>query len=245
MTAKTSKVALVTGGANGIGKAIVQQLSTDGYKVAFCYASDDKAAQEIVDQQKTNLKEVYAEKVDVSDYTATKNFVDKIEKDFGPIEVVINNAGITMDKAFMLMDVDAWTKVVSVNLNGVFNVSRSAIFNMLKRKSGSIVNMSSISGIVGNISQANYSATKAGIIGFSLTLSKELGPFGIRVNVVAPGLIKTRMTENLDEKQIVKNISLRRLGCPQDIADIVSFLVSEKAAYITGQIFRVDGGLSL
>jgi len=242
----TSPIAVVTGAARGIGRAIVEDLASQGYRVAFCYRTNDALAQDICAAADRRGEQVRATRLDVADEAAVRGWIADIETTIGPIALLVNCAGITRDRALALMSTDDWQEVVDVNLTGVFHTCRAAVFPMMKRKQGCIVNLSSVSGVYGNATQSNYAATKAGIIGFSRSLAKELGPLGIRVNVVAPGLIDTDMTAKLDPARLERMLAgapLRRAGQPAEVAAAVRFLASSDAAYITGQVLGVDGGL--
>jgi 3-oxoacyl-[acyl-carrier protein] reductase len=243
------KIALVTGGSRGIGRAVAIQLAKDGYDIAFCYRSATADAKEVEAAILEEGRKVMAVSCDVADREAIAKLVNSVEEVLdGELEVVVNNAGITRDKPLVMMETEMWQEVIDTNLGSVFNVCRSAVFGFIKKRSGCIVNVSSVAGVYGNPTQTNYSAAKAGINGFSKALAKEVGPYGIRVNVVAPGFIATDMTAKLDAKRMEKVVSaipLRRIGESQDVADLVSFLVSDRAQYITGQVFQVDGGIVL
>jgi len=242
----TSPIAVVTGAARGIGRAVVEDLASQGYRVAFCYRNNDALAQEVCAAADRRGQQVTATRLDVADEAAVRAWINHIESDIGPIALLVNCAGITRDRALALMSSEDWREVVDVNLTGVFHTCRAAVFPMMKRKQGCIVNLSSVSGVYGNATQSNYAATKAGIIGFSRSLAKELGPLGIRVNVVAPGLIDTDMTAQLDPARLERMLAtapLRRAGQPAEVAAAVRFLASGDAAYITGQVLGVDGGL--
>jgi len=244
---KTSPVAFVSGASRGIGRAIAVQLAEDGFDIAFCYRSNEQAASETEELIKArNGRRVYRARCDVSDYDAVKKTLQDIDDTFGAISVVVNNAGINVDAPLPMMKPEDWHQVIDTNLTSVFNVCRCAALMLIRRGGGVIVNLSSISGIYGNPGQANYSASKAGIIGFSKSLAKEMGRYGVRVNVVAPGLIDTDMVAGMQEKarkEILKRIPLKRIGIVEDVSNLVSFLCSGKAAYITGQVVQVDGGL--
>lgn len=242
------RLALVTGGSRGIGKAVVIELAARNYDIVFCYRTNEEEATRVVAEVGAGGARVSAERCDVSDDAAVNLWVRSVEREIGPIDVAVTCAGITRDRPAVLMSQIDWTDVVNTNLTGTFNVCRSVAFSMLKRKRGSILNMSSISGVFGNPGQANYSASKAGIIGFSRTLAKELGPNGIRVNVIAPGLIDTDMTAGLSadvRQRFADATPLRRMGRVEEIAKVAGFLCSEDASYITGQVIGVDGGLVL
>lgn len=242
------KLALISGGSRGIGKAIVLELSARGYDIAFCYRSNEAEAAATRDAAEKLGASASMQQCDVSDQSAVNDWIRATERDHGPIEVVVNSAGITRDKPAIMMSQDEWSSVIDTNLTGTFNVCRAGAFAMMKRRRGSILNLSSVSGIHGNTGQSNYSASKAGIIGLSRTLAKELGSLGIRVNVVAPGLIDTDMASSLSEEQskrIIGAAPIRRMGTATEVAKAVAFLCSEDASYITGQVMGVDGGLVL
>jgi len=246
MSLQSEKVALVTGGSRGIGRAIALQLATDGYDVSFCYRQAAEAAMEVEKKILQLGRRVYHQCCDVAVFTAVQEFVQATEENLGAPRVVINSAGIIKDNPLVLMENETWDAVVSTNLDGVFNVCRSTVFNLMKRKRGCIINISSVAGVYGYATQTNYSASKAGVIGFSKALAKELGSLGIRVNVVAPGAIDTEIIKDVDPKmidKIISSIPLRRIGHAQEVADLVSFLVSDKASYITGQVIQIDGGI--
>lgn len=242
------RVALVTGASRGIGRGVALKLAEDGFDIAFCYKSSLDEAKALKEKIETIGRKCLYKQCDVAIYQDVNNFVQEVESDFGEIEVLVNNAGITSDNALMMMSPQDWHSVINTNLDSVYNFCRSSVFEFLKRKKGKIINISSVSGIYGNPGQVNYSASKAGIIGFSKSLSKEVGSRGITVNVVAPGYIETDMTEALkkDAMEIAKDrSSLKRLGSVKDVANCVSFLASEKASFITGQTICVDGGLAI
>jgi 3-oxoacyl-[acyl-carrier protein] reductase len=242
------KVAIVTGGSRGIGREIVLALAKQGCSVAFNYSKNKSLAEDLVKDCKATKSKVKASQVDVKDFEAVKLWVEDVKKEFGKLDILVNNAGIINDKALMLMEPKDWQEVIETNLTGIFNVTRSCIVTFLKQKSGIIINISSVSGITGASRQTNYSASKAGIIGFTKSLAKEVAGFNIRVNAVAPGFIETDMLLNLKEEykqQLLNNIPMGRFGLTKEVVSAVLFLLSDKATYITGQVIVVDGGLSM
>lgn len=240
----SEKAAVITGASRGIGRACAIELAKAGYDIAVTYAGNDEAANKTIEDLKALNVKAKAYKFDVSDKEACFKAAEEILAEFGRIDVLVNNAGITRDGLFMRMSAENWEAVINTNLNSAFYMSNAFIKTMVKQRSGCIVNMSSISGRMGNAGQANYSAAKAGLIGLTKSLSKELGSRNIRVNAIAPGFIQTDMTKDLDAEKITEHIPLKRLGMPEDIAKTVKFL-AEDAPYITGQIIGVDGGLSI
>ena len=239
-----NKVALVTGGSRGIGKACAIELAKAGYDVAISYAGNDEAANKTIEElQALNVK-AKSYKFDVSNKEACAKAVEEVIAEFGRLDVLVNNAGITRDGLFMRMNADNWEAVINTNLNSAFYMTNPVVRIMMKQRSGCIINMSSIVGVYGNAGQANYSAAKAGLIGFTKSLAKEIGSRNIRVNAIAPGFIQTDMTKGLEETKIAEHIALNRLGNPEDIAKTVKFL-AEDGTYITGQVIGVDGGLSI
>ncbi len=239
----SEKLALVTGGSRGIGKACALKLAQAGYDVVINYAGNTEAANQTIEEIKAFGVEAEAFKFDVSDQESVDENIAKIVEKYGRIDILVNNAGITRDDLFIRMDADKWNAVINTNLNSAFYVSKPVIKAMMKQRSGAIVNMSSVVGVSGNIGQANYSAAKAGLIGFTKSLAKELGSRNIRVNAIAPGFIATDMTKDLaNTEEMMKFIPLKRMGTPEDIAAAVKFLTVD-STYVTGQVLEVDGGL--
>jgi len=241
-----SRVALVTGGSRGIGKAIVEELAALGWKVGFTYSASGAIAQEIVQQASGRALTVKAYQADVKNYDRAAEVTAQMEQELGPIDLLVNNAGIKRDTALYRMEPEAWRDVIDTNLGGTFNYCRAVVYGMIKRHSGTIVNIVSVSGIIGLSGQTNYSASKAGVIGFTKALSKEVARFDIRVNAVAPGFIETDMLGTIPEdakKKMFAQIPMGSPGTPRQVAQVVSFLASPAAAYITGQVLPVDGGM--
>lgn len=243
-----NKVALVTGGGRGIGKAIAISLASNGALVVVNYCGSKEKAEAVVKEITDNGGRAVSYQADIADASAVKSMFDYIMSEFKSLDILINNAGITRDNLILKMTEEEFDQVINTNLRGVFSCLKQASKIMLKQKSGRILNISSVSGIHGNPGQVNYSASKAGVIGMTKTLAKELGSRGITVNAIAPGYIKTDMTDVLKDElkdKIAEAVPLRRLGNPEDIAEMAAFLVSPKASYITGQVIEIDGGLGL
>ena len=239
----SEKLALVTGGSRGIGKACALELAKCGYDIVINYAGNTEAANKTVEEIKALGVEAEAFKFDVSNQAEVEENIAKIIEKYGRIDILVNNAGITRDDLFIRMGEDKWSAVINTNLNSAFYVSKPVVKIMMKQRSGAIVNMSSVVGVSGNIGQANYSSAKAGLIGFTKSLAKELGARNIRVNAVAPGFIATDMTKDLaNTEEMMKLIPLKRMGTPEDIAKAVKFLTVD-SSYVTGQVLEVDGGL--
>ncbi|MCF6095813.1 3-oxoacyl-[acyl-carrier-protein] reductase [Thermovorax subterraneus] len=245
----SGKVCLVTGGSRGIGRSISIKLARLGAKVVINYKSNEELAKKVVSEIESLNGEALAFIADVADYEEASRMVEEIYEKFGRIDILVNNAGITRDGLILRMSEKDWDDVINTNLKGIFNTTKNAVRYMVKQRWGRIITISSIVGLYGNPGQANYAAAKAGIIGFTKSLAKELGSRGITVNAVAPGFIRTDMTAEIimksKEASIIEKIPLRRLGEPDDVANLVAFLASEEANYITGQIIAIDGGLTL
>ena len=239
------KIALVTGASKGIGKAIAVELAKNGANVAVNYYKDEKEAINAVEEIKKLGMDSIAVKADVSDFNECAAMIDMIKRKFGAIDILVNNAGALSDRTLKNMSKEEWDLVINTNLDGVYNVTKNAL--SIIRENGRIINISSIAGLLGNFGQTNYAASKAGIIGFTKSLAKELGKQKITVNAVAPGFIETQMTKSISflrKKMIMAMIPLGRAGLPQDVANAVAFLASEKAGYVTGEVICVDGGLA-
>ncbi len=242
------KVAIITGASRGIGKGIAEVFADQGATIAFTYASSDEKAR--VFEAELAAKGVKAKgyKSDASDFNAAQTLVDEVVAEFGTVDILVNNAGITRDTLLMRMSEEQWDDVLRVNLKSIFNLTKAVIKPMLKARSGSIINMSSIVGVTGNAGQANYAASKAGMIGFTKSVAQELGSRNIRCNAIAPGFIETEMTEKLDPKVVegwVNTIPLKRGGTTTDIANTTLYLASDLSSYVTGQTLHVCGGMHM
>lgn len=240
------KAALVTGASRGIGRAIALRLASEGAKVAINFAGNQKAAEEVKSEIEANGGEAILVQANVADPAAVEAMFAKVVGAFGTVDILVNNAGITRDGLLLRMKDEDFEAVIDTNLKGVFYCTKAAAKLMMKKRSGRIVNMSSVVGLIGNAGQTNYAASKAGVLGFSKSAAKELAARGITVNMVAPGFIDTDMTAVLADKvkeAMVKEIPLRRMGRPEDVANAVLFLVSDCSSYITGQVINVDGGM--
>jgi len=241
----TGQIAMVTGGGAGIGKAISLALAKEGADIAITDVNLETAQQTAKEIEELGRRS-YVAQADVSDSGAIESFVNAVVEKFGRIDILVNNAGITRDTLLIRMKDADWDAVLKINLTGTFNCTRAVSKIMLKQRSGRIVNMASVIGLMGNVGQANYAASKAGVIALTKSAAKELASRGILVNAIAPGFIMTRMTEVLSEQvkaEMLKIIPLSRFGKPEDIANTVLFLVSDSASYITGQVIQVDGGM--
>ena len=241
-----NKVAFITGGTRGIGKQIAITLANEGYDIAINYRQENKELEETRNEIKKNNVKCLAVKGNIAKFEDTKSMATKIIEEFGKIDILVNNAGITKDMLLMRMKPEDFKNVIDVNLIGTFNVTKNVIPYMMKKREGKIINISSVVGISGNAGQTNYSSSKAGIIGFTKSLAKEVGSRNILVIAVAPGFIKTQMTDILKEEvknEISNKIPLKRMVTPKDVANVVKFLASEDSSYITGQVINIDGGM--
>lgn len=240
------KIAFVTGASRGIGKAIALEMAQNGADVAICYSSDGEAAEAVCAEIRTLGRDAQAYRCDVSDYQQCNDAVKAAIAHFGKLDILVNNAGITKDNLLLMMKEEEFDRVIATNLKGAFNMMKQVGAHFLKRKQGTIINIASVSGMMGNAGQANYAAAKAGLIGLTKTAAKELAARGITCNAIAPGFITTNMTQQLSEKQkeaVIKAIPLKRMGQPEDIAHLAVFLASPLASYITGEVVKVDGGI--
>jgi 3-oxoacyl-[acyl-carrier protein] reductase len=239
----SGKVAIVTGGSRGIGRAIVQALAREGAKVAFTYVQNKTAADEIA-----NGDTIVAFQADVTNFDQAKDLVKQVKEKFGRIDILVNNAGITRDKLLLMMSEKDWDDVLDTNLKGAFNLTKPVVGVMLRQRSGTILNITSISGIVGMGGQVNYSSSKAGMIGFTKALAKEIAKANITVNALALGFVETDMTGVLNAEyktKALEEIPLGRFGKPEEMAEVALFMLSSHASYITGQVLQVDGGLAI
>ncbi|MEH7203652.1 3-oxoacyl-[acyl-carrier-protein] reductase [Bacillus safensis] len=242
----TNKTAVVTGASRGIGRSIAIDLAKSGANVVVNYSGNEAKANEVVDEIKALGQQAFTVKADVSNAEEVQAMMKQAIDTFGSIDILVNNAGITKDNLLMRMKENEWDDVININLKGVFNCTKAVTRQMMKQRSGRIINLASVVGVCGNPGQANYVAAKAGVIGLTKTTAKELATRHITVNAVAPGFISTDMTDKLDENvqtEMLKQIPLSRFGAPEDISNVVVFLASEGAGYITGQTIQVDGGM--
>lgn len=240
------KNALITGASKGIGRSIALKYAEHGANVAFTYLSSVEKGEALVKELEAYGVKAVGYRSDASDFKAAEELINAVVAEFGSLDILVNNAGITRDNLLLRMTEDSWDEIMKVNLKSCFNTVKASSRTLMKQRSGSIINMSSVVGVKGNAGQANYAASKAGIIGFSKSIALELGSRGIRCNVIAPGFIETEMTGVLDEKTVQSwrdAIPLKRGGQPEDVADACVFLGSDMSAYITGQTIQVDGGM--
>ena len=240
------KIVFVTGASRGIGKAIALEMAKNGADVAICYSSDGEAAEAVCTEIHALGRDAQAYRCDVSDYQQCSDTLKAAIAHFGRLDVLVNNAGITKDNLLLMMKEEEFDRVIATNLKGAFNMMKHVGAHFLKRKQGTIINIASVSGMMGNAGQANYAAAKAGLIGLTKTAARELAARGITCNAIAPGFITTDMTQQLTDKQrenIIATIPLKRMGQPEDIANLAVFLASPLAAYITGEVIKVDGGI--
>ena len=241
-----NKLAIITGGTRGIGKQIALTFAKEGYNIAINYRTENEDLKNTKKEREENNVKCFTFQGDVTNFKDCEQFVKQIVEEFGNIDVLVNNAGITRDTLLMRMKEEDFKQVIDTNLIGTFNVTKTVISYMMKARSGRIINISSVVGISGNAGQTNYSASKAGIIGFTKSLAKEVASRNITVNAVAPGFIETQMTDVLKDdikEEIAKKIPLKRMGTPQDVANVVKFLASNDSSYITGQVINIDGGM--
>jgi len=239
------KVAIITGSTTGIGRTIALMLAANGVDIVLNNVIDQGAEETLAEIKALGRRAIFL-KADISDAEQGQALVDKVISEFGKVDILVNNAGITRDRLIPMMTEDDFDRVIRVNLKGTFVMTKAVYRPMMKQKSGVIINISSVIGVFGNAGQVNYSASKAGIIGLTMSTAKELGSRGVRVNAIAPGYIQTDMTGALNDEQrnkIAERISLMRLGTPTDVANLVTFLCSDESSYITGQVIKVDGGM--
>ena len=240
------KVAMITGATRGIGKQIALTLANEGYNIVLNYRTENDELKQLKNEIESKKVKCLTVQGDVTNFEDCKQMIESAIKEFGKVDVLVNNAGITKDMLLARMKEEDFKQVIDVNLVGTFNMTKNVISYMMKARNGKIINISSVVGIAGNAGQTNYSASKAGIIGFTKSLAKEVASRNILVNAVAPGFIETNMTDVLKQEvkdEIAKNIPLKRMGTPQDVANVVKFLASEDSSYITGQVISVDGGM--
>ena len=247
MSSLKGEIAVVTGASRGIGQAVAVKMGERGARVVVCYHNSKESADAVVDCIENAEGEAVSLQVDVSNPDSVDEMFTEVEEIWGPATVLVNNAGINDDSLFLRMGEDSWRKVIDVNLNGAFYVTRRAIRQMMRNRKGAVVNVSSVAGVSGNAGQVNYASAKSGLIAFTRSLASEVGSRGIRINAVAPGLIQTDMTEQMPEQakdEITERTALSRMGEPGEVAEAVCFLASDAASYITGEVLVIDGGLT-
>jgi 3-oxoacyl-[acyl-carrier protein] reductase len=240
------KVAIITGATRGIGRGVAEKFAQNGADIAFTYVSSDEKAKALETELSNYGVKVKAYKFNVAEYAAAESFINDVAKEFGHIDAIVNNAGITKDGLLMRMSEENWDDVMNINLKSVFNITKCALKTLLKQRSGSIINMSSVVGIEGNAGQSNYAASKAGVIGFTKSIAQEIGSRNIRCNAICPGFIETEMTAELDEdimKGWIDDIPMKRAGTPEDVANAAIFLASDLSTYVSGQTLNVCGGM--
>lgn len=242
----SGKVAIITGASRGIGRAIALKFASLGADIAVIYAGNDEKAQEVVSRVREYSVRAEAFKCDVSDYSSVKETVEDVKNKFGSVDILVNNAGITKDSLIMSMKEEAFDTVVDINLKGAFNMIRHCCPIFVRKRSGKIINITSVAGLVGNPGQANYSASKAGLIGMTKSVARELASRNVCCNAIAPGFIKTDMTERItSDNPLMAAIPLGRTGLPEEVAELAAFLAQDCANYITGEVIRIDGGLAM
>jgi len=240
------KVAVITGATRGIGKGVAEVFAKNGADIAFTYVSSDEKAKEVEENLKSYGVKAKAYKFNVADYSAAEEFIADVVEEFGQIDTIVNNAGITRDGLLMRMSEENWDDVMNINLKSVFNITKCALKTLLKQRFGSIINMSSVVGIEGNGGQSNYAASKAGVIGFTKSIAQEIGSRNIRCNAICPGFIETEMTADLDPEVMkgwIDDIPMKRAGTPEDVANAALFLASDLSNYVNGQTLNVCGGI--
>ncbi len=240
------KIAVITGGSRGIGRAVALRLASLGADIAIIYAGNEKKAEEVCEAARQLGVRASAYQCNVADFEVSAQTIAAIKKDFGTVNILVNNAGITKDGLILTMKEEAYDSVIDTNLKGTFNMIRHCAPLFVKQRSGKIINISSVAGVMGNAGQTNYAASKAGIIGLTKSVAKELAARNVCCNAIAPGFIETDMTEAIDEcNELMKYIPLKRMGKPEEVAELVAFLAQDAANYITGEVIRIDGGMAM